>query len=470
MRKGLLILIDSLLLVLIVFAGYQLFQVLQGRAIATFNEKQQTTLASKMPSIKQEGNIGHHHVTAYLPAAEEGEAIEPVRAAMLALIEKEFGTENPSGQIEELGYVWAESSTSDFTGVTAVQLHYSRYGISKLKIKEKESGQGEKLLLTSQHKRFGMTDLFPSLDQAKAFYAAQLQEELTAQAVAADRQTTYLTNFASFDFASADFSYKESRISIDTKGVDVGQDSLTVPVSELFEVVDTQYLTESDQAAYKKYQEEKAAAEAAERAKNAKRIALTFDDGPRADTTPQALDILKKYGAKATFFVVGNAITGNEAILQRMLAEGHEIGNHSYDHPNLTILSAAEVSSQIQLTQDAVFAATGQRPTVVRPPYGAINQSVMSVINMPAINWSVDTLDWKTHNTAAILSEVKAQTGNGGIILMHDIHQTTIDALPTVLDYLKKEGYEFVTVSELIGDNPNPHMVYYSRDYVAPAP
>ncbi|MFJ7953207.1 polysaccharide deacetylase family protein [Lysinibacillus sp. NPDC096418] len=181
-----------------------------------------------------------------------------------------------------------------------------------------------------------------------------------------------------------------------------------------------------------------------------KRVALTFDDGPDAKVTLQILAILKKYEAKATFFMVGRNVSKNQAIVKQIYEEGHEIGNHTWNHPKLTSLSKANVKQEIDNTSNAIYKAIGQNPTVFRPPYGATSNQVRSVLSMPTILWSVDTLDWKHRNAAKILSYVKTSAKDGSIILMHDIHQSTANGLENVILYLQKQGYELVTVSEIL--------------------
>lgn len=181
-----------------------------------------------------------------------------------------------------------------------------------------------------------------------------------------------------------------------------------------------------------------------------KRVALTFDDGPHPTVTQQVLKTLKKYDAKATFFVTGHRVKANPQILKEVFDAGHEIGNHTYKHPKLTTIPIKEVKSQITTTDAQIKAAIGQNATVFRPPYGAYNAQIQAQLSVPLIMWSVDTLDWKHRDPKKTLQSVKAQAKNGSIILMHDVHQPTADALDSVLAYLSKQGYEFVTVSEII--------------------
>ncbi|MGH8048046.1 MAG: polysaccharide deacetylase family protein [Chthoniobacterales bacterium] len=183
-------------------------------------------------------------------------------------------------------------------------------------------------------------------------------------------------------------------------------------------------------------------------------IAMTFDDGPSEKLTPMLLDILKQRNIHATFFVVGQNAAEYPDILKRAVAEGHEIGNHSWNHPQLTALSADGVKSQIEKTNAAIRAAIGHNPVVMRPPYGAtsvrLDKLFAETYGMKVILWSVDPLDWKYRNSERVKRQILAQVTPGAIVLSHDIHATTVAAMPDTLDALKAAGYKFVTVSELL--------------------
>lgn len=181
-------------------------------------------------------------------------------------------------------------------------------------------------------------------------------------------------------------------------------------------------------------------------------IALTFDDGPSAHTD-RLLDIFAKYGGKGTFFVVGNLIDSRKSTLVRIAGEGHEIGNHSWNHRQLTNLSDDEVRDQIMMTRAKIYDVTGVDCKIVRPPYGACNDSVRAVgaaLGVSYVNWSVDTLDWKTKNADAVYNEIMKDVSDGAIILCHDLHKTTVDAMERVVPVLIKKGYQLVTVSQLM--------------------
>lgn len=181
-----------------------------------------------------------------------------------------------------------------------------------------------------------------------------------------------------------------------------------------------------------------------------KAVALTFDDGPSSATTPGLLDTLKKYDVHATFFVQGMNCEGNGEILQREADEGHEIGNHSWDHPNLSNLSMDEVNSQLNRTAKIVKKLCGYNVHIVRPPYGAISSAMRESLKHPMIYWEVDTEDWKSHNTKAIMKMIKKYIQDGSIILMHDIHADSCEAAKTVIPWLLDHDYDVLTVSELM--------------------
>lgn len=184
-------------------------------------------------------------------------------------------------------------------------------------------------------------------------------------------------------------------------------------------------------------------------------IALTFDDGPHASLTPQLLDILLARGLRATFFVIGRNAARYPQILQRMVAEGHEIGNHTWSHPSLFGLSDAQVLTELDLTSQAVFDAAGRPPLMMRPPYGNLYDRQRVMIHrergMPTVLWSVDPRDWTRPGSAAVASRILGGAHPGGIVLTHDIHAATVAAMPATLDGLTAAGYRCLPMSEMIG-------------------
>jgi len=193
-------------------------------------------------------------------------------------------------------------------------------------------------------------------------------------------------------------------------------------------------------------------------------IAMSFDDGPSATLTPKLLDLLAARHIKATFFVIGENVMEHPEIVTRAAREGHEIGNHSWSHPNLAKMSQESVRSQLQRTDDAIKNATGERPTLMRPPYGSITDRekhwIHDEFGYRIILWDVDPYDWKRPGPAVVRNRILKETRPGSIVLSHDIHPGTIEAMPSTLDALEAKGFKFVTVSELIGmatpETPRP--------------
>jgi peptidoglycan/xylan/chitin deacetylase (PgdA/CDA1 family) len=183
-------------------------------------------------------------------------------------------------------------------------------------------------------------------------------------------------------------------------------------------------------------------------------LALTFDDGPHPELTPRLLDILRAEGVRATFYVVGKNVEAYPEIARRIVAEGHEIANHSWSHPALPSLGAARLNQELESTSAVIERVTGRRPTNMRPPYGALNERVRrTIINdhkMDIILWSVDPLDWKRPGAAVVTQHLVQGAQPGGILLAHDIHPGTIEAMPGTIAQLKEKGYGFATVSQLL--------------------
>ena len=180
-------------------------------------------------------------------------------------------------------------------------------------------------------------------------------------------------------------------------------------------------------------------------------IALTFDDGP-GPYTAHLRDILDQYGAKATFFLIGSKVSGQASVVRSIQARGHQLGNHSWSHPELPKLSVDQIAGEIDRTNEAIRQATGVKPSILRPPYGAVNGVVLEQLrlrNMSSILWSVDTRDWADRNSQIVCSRAVAGARPGAVILMHDIHQTSVNAVPCILSSLKQQGYSFVTIQRL---------------------
>ena len=195
-------------------------------------------------------------------------------------------------------------------------------------------------------------------------------------------------------------------------------------------------------------------------------VAITFDDGPGL-YTDKLLAALRAADAKATFFVLGDVSAARPAALRRIAAAGHEIANHTWSHRALPSLTDAQVRSQLTRSADVIESITGTRPELMRPPYGSLSSRVVGILGVrewPIVLWDVDPEDWKYKNADTVYRRVLARTAPGSIVLLHDIHATTVAAVPRILAALADRGYTFVTVSELYGRQLTNGAVYYERN------
>lgn len=202
---------------------------------------------------------------------------------------------------------------------------------------------------------------------------------------------------------------------------------------------------------------------AAELPAEVKYIALTFDDGPRRETTAKLLDGLEERGASATFFLVGEQIEENSDLVERMKAEGHQVGNHTWSHVRLDGGAEESARQEIRMTEEALQELLGGEGYWLRPPYGMIDEGME--IGIPMVKWSVDPRDWERRNTAQVVQAVLRDAEPNAIILLHDIYPTSVEAALQVVDTLQKEGYWFVTVEELLrlnGIAPQAGVMYRS--------
>jgi peptidoglycan-N-acetylglucosamine deacetylase len=202
-------------------------------------------------------------------------------------------------------------------------------------------------------------------------------------------------------------------------------------------------------------------------------VALTFDDGPHPRVTPQLLDVLKEHQVKATFFVLGNQVKMYGSVLPRILQEGHEIGNHTFSHRFLRGMSNENINKELKETQDLIEKASGFRPHLFRPPYGAYRPNTKLLFQehgLHVVLWSVDPEDWRKRSKDSILNTVTNKVQPGSIVVLHDIYKSTVDALPEVITTLRSNGYEFATVSQLCGLTNILTTASVSAPAGAPAP
>ena len=407
---------------------------------------------AKNSSVKA-GWLGDKYVKVYSPnlnTEQASEIKERLNDVTKGLVE---GSLNFDKDIKEVVFYGVEEKESNFANVNELNVKKISHKVESRKVESASESIISSIYLDKDNKEFTLSSLFSSPDIAKQKFLSKIKQQLAVKGLSEEDINQNIINLRDQDMATWKFNYNDSKFNINVELNKEDINSVEIPINDLFKYINETYLKGEDLEKYNEYIKKR----------SRKAVALTFDDGPNPNTTPVALELLKKYNAKATFFMVGRAVAGNENIIKQVVAEGHQIGNHSWSHPLLTKISLEQAKSQINDTTEALKKASGQDVHIMRPPYGGINSTIQAAVDQSFILWDIDTLDWKNRNTASIMKEVrKAQPGS--IILMHDIHQTSIDALPTVLQYLTEQGFELVTVEELMGDQLELHQKYTNRE------
>ena len=404
-------------------------------------------------STVKSGWIGDKYVKVYYPNSNTEQNNE-----IKARLDKEIkglveGNLNFDKDIKEIVFYGVVEKESNFATVKEVSAKKVSHKVESMKVESASESMVSSIYLDKDNKEFTLSNLFSSPDIAKQKFLSKIKQQLAVKGLAKEDIDAIIIKLRDQDMATWKFNYNDSKFNIGIESNKEEINSVEIPVNDLFKFIDETYLKGEDLEKYNEYIKKR----------SRKAVALTFDDGPNPNTTPVALELLKKYNAKATFFMVGRAVAGNENIIKQVVAEGHQIGNHSWSHPLLTKISLEQAKSQINDTTEALKKASGQDVHIMRPPYGGINSAIQAAVDQSFILWDIDTLDWKNRNTASIMKEVQ-KTQPGSIILMHDIHQTSIDALPSVLQYLTEQGFELVTIDELMGDQLELHQKYTNRE------
>lgn len=447
-QRNLWIIVALLFFTMVALQGIITYKVTNKKV---FEEKIEALKKEKEDAFSQGSQKNHFRkdkteIIAYYPMAGEN-VITSVRDAILKDV-----TDKVEGK-EHLIFYYSEKGETSFKGVENRSVKKQAYDLTNSNLVELENTTLDKFYLKEDGSIFTLDQVFSDASKGKETLLEEIKSNLTDSKREQASIDQLIADYSATDLSSWKFDYKDSQLIVFPLKQTQGLEEIALPISDFFDVIQSSYLTEKDEELYKKAQAEK----------NKKVVALTFDDGPDGNTTPQALDILAKYKINATFFVQGKNIAGNEAILKRMQSEGHEVGNHSWNHPILTKLSLEDAKKQLTDTEDAITKVLGKSSKLMRPPYGAISDDIRNSLDLSFIMWNVDSLDWKSKNEAAILTEIQHQTSDGSIILMHDIHQPSVNSLPKVIEYLQGQGYSFVTVSELLNTRLKPHGIYYSQ-------
>ena len=407
---------------------------------------------AKDSSVKS-GWLKDKYIKVYYPNSNTEQAAEIKTRLDVVTKGLQEGSLNFDKDIKEIEFYGVVNKESNFTSVKEVSLKKVSHKIESKKISSAEETIVSSIYLDKDNNEFTLSSLFTSPDDAKQKFLVRIKQQLAVQGASEEDINQIITKLRDEDMATWKFTYNDSKFSIAVESNTSEINSVDISINDLYKYIDETYLKGEDLEKYKAYIKKR----------SRKAVALTFDDGPNPNTTPVALELLKKYNAKGTFFMVGKAVAGNEEIIKQVVAEGHQIGNHSWSHPLLTKISLEQAKSQINDTTEALKKASGQDVHIMRPPYGGINATIQAAVDQSFILWDVDTLDWKNRNTASIMKEVR-KARPGSIILMHDVHQTSINALPSVLQYLTEQGFELVTIDELMGDQLELHQKYTNRD------
>ena len=198
-----------------------------------------------------------------------------------------------------------------------------------------------------------------------------------------------------------------------------------------------------------------------------KLLAFTFDDGPHRGSTDRLLDGLRERNAKGTFFLVGEEIDEARDIVERMREDGHQIGNHTWSHKRLDEISTDEAAQEIGKTDALLKSVAGDAEYWLRPPYGFLRDGAEKSLGVPVVKWSLDPRDWESRDADKVVQAVMEAVKPGDIVLLHDIYPTSVEAALRLMDALAADGYQFVTVEELLQQNgitPRPGVTYRSAN------
>lgn len=417
-------------------------------------KQENAALAKKSKSAKQYGRIGRVEVVAYYPSNLEASTNQQIQDLILA----DTQTLNPEGEDKDLNaliFYLVDKEEGAFVNTQQVKLVKREYPVSPTYVGTEKETILASYYYTDEGEQLRLDQLFQDPEAAHSKMLDMIKANLLSQNLNADRVAEVIESLQYTDLADWDFYYDKKSFWIQLPQTVGEVKQVAVPLTILFDVINPDMLKGADAKSYQDYI-----------APSTKKvIALTFDDGPDTQLTPKLLDILEKEEIPATFFVLGRNVAGNEKILRRMNKQGSEVANHTFNHPNLQLMTTDSALAEIRETQSEIKRATGIDSKLFRPPFGNYTAQTQLYAGLPTILWSVDTLDWQNHNPEMILEQVKTYARPGGIVLMHDIHKETIDAVPAVIDYLKEEGYEFVTVTDLLKTKGiDPQGIYYDRD------
>ncbi|ALS36648.1 peptidoglycan/xylan/chitin deacetylase (PgdA/CDA1 family) [Enterococcus rotai] len=409
----------------------------------------------ELESTEQEKTEGNIQTLTYEPAASDSipqlEAIKTELATLMTATEKDSSKKTA---IKLVGHIKMLKINDQVIGYQPVVDTYTWDYNDEDWSEKTEMGKNTAFVNQKTKQPLTLQDIFMS--EANILAVQQVIEQtLLSESSDGNAIIDSILNMPEISLDGTAFTYYSDKISLGLPENPTGKTEITLPYKDIAGYINPEFV---DPTAIQGALPEPLDP-------NKKYISLTFDDGPNPETTPRLLDILKEKGVKATFFMLGQNVVKHEALVKRVAEEGHEVASHSYSHPQLTSVDAQRVKDEVQKTDKAIYHAIGKLPTDFRPPYGAVNKEVAKIIGKPIIQWSVDSQDWQSHNAQAIIKRIDETAYNDTIVLMHDIHPETVDAVAAVIDCLRNEGYEILPSKELLGKKAKPlHMYYGSKD------
>ncbi|OTN88726.1 hypothetical protein A5819_001218 [Enterococcus sp. 7E2_DIV0204] len=408
-----------------------------------------------LESTEQEKTNGNIQTLTYEPTASDSipqlVAIKTELTALMTAAEKDSSKKTA---IKLVGHIKMLKITEQVIGYQPVVDTYTWDYNDEDWSEKTEMGKNTAFVNQQTKQPLTLQDIF--MGEANMLAVQQIiEQKLLSESPDGNAIIDSILNMPKISLEGTAFTYHADSISLGLPENPTGKKEITLPYKDIAGYVNPEFV---DPTAIKDALPEPLDP-------NKKYISLTFDDGPNPETTPRLLDILKEKDVKATFFMLGQNVVKHEALVKRVADEGHEVASHSYSHPQLTGVDAQRVTDEVQKTDKAIYHAIGKLPTDFRPPYGAINKDVAKIIGKPIIQWSVDSQDWQSHNAQAIIKRIDDTAYNDTIVLMHDIHPETVDAVSTVIDHLRGAGYEILPSKALLGNKAKPlHMYYGSKD------
>lgn len=426
------------------------FKQKEDELLTSIREKQKTEGIDSNESIRKQGEI---EIITYLPKSDE-------LKSELSTVEK-----NMNQKINTIEQTKKETETKI---VAQIKKGYSSDTVTEYQpvvdtyvwnnndwVEEKGSTDSGIAINNQTNKPISLHDLFDNNEANLLAVRQVIQQKILSAHPNNDTVLDQVLALPHLTLDNTPFTYQSDAVTLTLPEAIADKKDMTIPYNDIVGFINTDFIDKN-----------KLSVEIPQALDpNKKYISLTFDDGPNPMTTPRLLDILNEKGVTATFFMLGQNVTQNEQLAKRVYDEGHEVASHSFSHPNLTTLDAETIKEQVNSTDRAIYKATGSLPTDIRPPYGAVNKSVAEIIGKPIIQWSVDSQDWQSHNTNAIVKRVDDTAYNDSIMLMHDIYPETIDAVPIIIDHLRAAGFEIIPSKQLLMNRAKPlHMYYGSTD------